>query len=252
MFYRTIILSLVVLLVAFSMELRAQTSGQIGTAISQESRAGNIIGGGVGFHWFHTSWKVPYYYGQYSYYEPYYPYHDMSRVAIFAFYERRSVFTFGPVHVNGRAEIHVGISGGTEEDWAPGGETISEGGGTFVADGIVKFAYPTQLTPTLPIAPYAGLGFQYAIIGSNGEGVSNNLTDSRGYYEDGWTEYPKGLIMGFGVDVDFPKFVATAEYRFMLIGGASADWDPSGSDPEENEDQGSSFGAFLIGFGYKF
>ena len=185
MFYRTIILSLLVLLVVFSMDLMAQTSDQVSTTISQESRAGNVIGGGVGFHWFWTEWYV-YYASGYNP-DPYYPDHDISRVAIYAFYERRSVFTFGPVHVNGRAEIHVGISGGTEEDWAsdPGGETISEGGGTFVADGIVKFTYPMQLTPTLPVAPYAGLGVQYAVIGSNGEGVSNNLFDYRARYEDG-------------------------------------------------------------------
>ena len=55
-------------------------------------------------------------------------------------------------------------------------------------------------------------------------------------------------MMGLGVDVDFPKYVVNAEYRFMLAGGVSADWDPDGSDPEE--DEGSSFGAFLIGFDY--
>ena len=249
MFYRTIILTLLVLFVVFSMDLMAQTSGQVGTTTSQESRAGNVIGGGLAFHWFYTEWYV--YYAPNYVSSSYYPSHDISRVAIYVFYKRRSIFTFGPVHIDGQADIHLGISGGTKEDWATdaGGEMISEGGGTFAIDGIIKFAYPTQLSPTLPIAPYAGLGVQYAIIGSNGEGVSGNLDNYRGRYDDGWTEYFGGLMMGLGVDVDFPKFVVNAEYRFMLTGGVSADWDPVGSEPE---DDGSSFGAFLIGFGYKF
>ena len=99
----------------------------------------------------------------------------------------------------------------------------------------MKFGYPVALSGNRSvgaIVPFAGLGVQYIIVNSNGEGVGEDYAYRPAYdYASGWADYIFSMPMSLGIDFDLYKYVLTFEYRFNLSGSASTDWEPVGYAP---------------------
>lgn len=241
------LLLLLVILAFLVPVVQAQVGGE--STDNGASRSGYFFGGGLGLYSY-TTWWYWYNPGDPLGSREHYPIHVFSRQQFCGFFEKRSLFTHNKVHLDARAEIHFGFLGGTKEDWLPSGETISDGGSTYGAAVILKFAYPMEVSPTLPVEPYAGFGVQYTVLSSNGEGVGTEFADRAKYdYKSGWDESITAMPVVLGVEITFDKFVIIPEYRFSLFGGASTDWEPTGYAPEQNDSP--SFHSFSISVGFK-
>jgi hypothetical protein len=195
--------------------------------------SGSVIGLGLGFYSMTTWW---YWYNPGDSPSSHYPIHVYSRQVLSAYFERRGLFNLGPVSTAARGEFQFGFLGGSKEDWLPLGETISDGGLTYSLAAMMKFAYPVALSgnrSVSAIAPFAGLGVQYIIINSNGEGVGEDFASRAAYdYASGWADFIFSVPMSLGIDFDLSKYVLTFEYRFNLSGSASTDWEPVGYAPD--------------------
>lgn len=217
-------------------------------ASGQSVSLGSHFGVGVGVYSYTTSWY---------YYNPsgsvgsreHYPVHVLNRTQMLGYYEIPNLISLGSMGVGLRGELHVGIAGGTKEDWLPLGETISSGGSTFGGDIGVKVSYAFAALPAISLAPYVFPSFHYANLSSNGEGVGTAFANRAEYqYSSGWEETVFGLSLGIGVNIGITSVVISPEYRFFVAGGAGTDWTPAGREPMN---EGPTFGAFVISVGIK-
>ena len=210
----------------------------------KSSYRGTILGLGFASYSYTTSW---YFYSYGEYYPNKYPWHEFSRQQLFIFYESPYIFHFGPIYNHIKAELNYGISGGTEEDWLSeyGGELISESGTTFATAIGLKIVYNIKSSPVIP---FISLALQYTVLGSNGDGVGNNIDGKPTYdYEYGWTEGIIGATLAVGVDIRLGRFFIMPEYRRLLGGSNWTDWAPRDSDVEESD--GPSYSAFSLSLG---
>ena len=209
------------------------STGAFAQGYAAPQYGGSVIGLGLGFYSMTTWW---YWYNPGDSPSSHYPIHVYSRQVISAYFERRALFDLGPVSAAARGEFQFGFLGGSKEDWLPDGETISDGGMTYSLAALMKFAYPVPLSgnrSVSAIAPFAGLGIQYIIVNSNGEGVGENFASRPTYdYASGWADYIFSVPMSLGIDFDLSRYVLTFEYRFNLSGSASTDWEPVGYAPD--------------------
>jgi len=220
----------------------------VSVAQAQFSSGGSHIGLGLGSYSYTTSW---YYYNSSA---PagsreHYPAHILNRTTLFGYYESPGLLALGPLKTSLRGELHIGISGGTKEDWLPLGETISSGGSTFGALAGVKVAYRLVSLPAVSISPYVLPAFHFTLLNSNGKDVGTQFANRAEYqYADGWQETVYGASLGIGVNVELSSIVIAPEYRFLLGGAAGTDWTPAGREPS---DEGPSFGALVVSVGLK-
>ncbi|MEW5797568.1 MAG: hypothetical protein AB1728_01055 [Bacteroidota bacterium] len=230
-------------LLLFSMESFSQHKE------SFETNSQHILGVGINSASYTTTWYY-YYWDGYNPAEYNYPLHQFDRMLITAFYERRSILSWGVMHVGFHAELQFGINGGTNEDWLPRNETISDGGGTFGFSALLKFTYPLHKSASVNVGGFLGTGFQFTTITSNGQGISRGgyANWSEYKYASGWTETIFSIPLTFGINLDVTSFVIIPEYRLLLTGGASTDWDPRGS---EVEDEGPDYSMLLINVGIR-
>jgi len=208
-----------------------------------------FLGSGIGFYSYVTSWYYSDYQPNYST-EYHYPWHVFSRQQLFLFFEKQSLFKFGPLHLDIKFDIQFGISGGTEEDWLPLGESISGGGETYAASLIFDIAYPLKTTSKFSFAPFVGIGFQYSALVSDGTNIGQEYASRSAYrYDEGWAEDVYGMILPMGLEFEINKILLIAEYRLLIVGGSDTDWDPRGY--EVVEEDGPSINAFSISVGFK-
>jgi hypothetical protein len=113
----------------------------------------------------------------------------------------------------------------------------------------VKFALPKRVTSTMIIAPHAAVGLQYVSLGSNGKGTVPELSGNPYYYDQGWTETSIVCPISLGATLEFnERYVIIPEFRFLIAGGASTDWEPTGYAPSGTS---LSYSAFSISVGMK-
>lgn len=201
------------------------------------------IGGGVGFYSYTTYW---YRYNSGGSPQYTYPIHVFTRTQALGYFESSSIFSLGPLATSFRAEVHFGLSGDTKEDWLPSGETISSGGSTLGAALGIKLKFPIPL-PTFGLNPYVTPMFHYTLLNSNGQGVGTQFANRPEYnYAASWEENIFAFSIGVGAEFRFVSIVVAPEYRFFVSGGASTDWDPTGS---VDEQASPAFGAFAVTVG---
>jgi len=138
----------------------------------KENRKGSLLGTGIGFNKYKTSWI----YGDWGNQKR--PYHGFSRTGIYAEYEYRSLFKPGTIQFDLNVNLFFGLAGKTMDYWTTDDETISDGGATVSGGVLLKAAIPIQILSTTLMTPYTGCGFQYIGLGSNGKGVSNLINHS--------------------------------------------------------------------------
>ena len=238
---------LIVIIILLPLVCLANTDAKKTQTGQEPAHYGSMIGGGFSLYSYTTSW---YWYNPYDLVgsREHYPVHKYFRPQFSGFYERQSLFKIGSVTIDIRGEILFGFFGGTKEDWLPDGETISSGGISLGTAGIVKAAYPL-IFQSWVIAPFAGIGFQYSLLTSNGENVGTNYANRTDYdYASGWSENVFGLVLCAGVNIELKKFVIIPEFRFTVLTGATTSWEPVGYAPEN---EGAGLIDFRVGVGFR-
>jgi hypothetical protein len=219
------------------------TNGQSNDLI--ESRKGSLIGAGIGFYNYQTSWFFKYE-GEDYIMEYKRPYHGFSRTVIHLEYEYRSLINAGFIHFDLNLNAFYGLAGKTTDDWITD-ETISDGGVTVGGGVLVKLAVPFEAGSDMLLTPYTSSGFQYIGLESNGEGVSEEV-ESKYRYDDGWYESIFGIPWMLGIELDIGKYVFSFEYGLLIGGGVSTSWDPAGPDVEKNYEP--EMNTILLSVGY--
>jgi hypothetical protein len=212
------------------------------------------LGFGVQMAFYHTSWyfRSPSILDPYSY-NSYYPDHIFERTLLSGFFQTGSLFKIGRICASLRLEGQVGISSGTVEDWLPDGETISSGGATYAFAGLFYLSYPFRASRNLSTSFFAGAGGMYTILKSDGQNVGTSFANnSRFRYSKGWTETVAGLPLSFGTAIGIGKIFIQFEYRLLIAGGETTDWDPQGTKVEIDPKDEFSFSAYIISVGLSF
>lgn len=179
----------------------------------RKARKGSLLGTGLGFHNYETSWM----YGPWSNRKR--PYHGFSRTVIFLEYEYRSLFSPGAIQFDLNTNFFIGIAGNTIDYWTTDDEIISDGGGTYGAGALIKVGLPFPLGPGLLFTPYTASGFQTTALESNGQGVSENVDPVYGYSNgESWTETIFGIPWIIGMEIDLHKVVLSVDYALFITG----------------------------------
>ena len=205
----------------------------------RKSRKGSLLGAGLGFHKYETSWM----YGPWSYKKR--PYHGFSRTGIFLEYEYRSLFKPGIIQFDLNTNLFIGIGGKTMDYWTTDDEIISDGGGTFGISVLLKLAIPVPVGSGLLFTPYTASGFQSTALGSNAQGVSPNVDPVFGYSDgESWTESIVGIPWIIGIEVDLRKIVLSFDYALFITG-----WTSTTRSAEQNHNPAQN--NISLGVGYK-
>lgn len=173
------------------------------------------IGVGASLNQYWSCWEYEYYF--HDMYHSAVNWHIYPRLLFSGFIEKNSLFKLGPVSVGLKADFFYGFMGGTKWDGEPDDLTISTGGSTMAADLIIKFMYQTP-----SVNPYVGVGPQFIVFSSNGEG--NEFSD---HYDMPWKESIFAIPICFGIEFAPGNLYFSIEYRHALVlGGTITDWDP--------------------------
>jgi len=180
------------------------------------------------------------------------PIHVHNKTELQLFVENRSMFNFGPIHMDIKGEVRFGVLGETKQKYIPDpltvgtetlvafaerdpnlipGDLISETGTNWAGNAQFKWAYPLGLTPRLNMSFFTGLGLTFILLEQSGNDKLNseyqnpNLIDLS--YNSGWNEFSLYSPFILGLSLDFETWSIIVDYQRSVWGSTFTSWTPT-------------------------